>query len=110
MARKRNRQMNQALRLEMLLLAERPRLVRLCARLSGNRDAAEDLAQETLLQAWKHWDRLYSWDQAAAWLSGIARNVCLHWARRHYRDEAHRLPVMASDPALAIESQVADDV
>ena len=31
------------------LLLERPRLVGLCARLTGNYDAAEDLTQETLL-------------------------------------------------------------
>ncbi|MBA2678430.1 MAG: hypothetical protein H0U76_08565, partial [Ktedonobacteraceae bacterium] len=33
--------------LESLLPLERARLVRLCARLTGNVDAAEDLAQET---------------------------------------------------------------
>jgi hypothetical protein len=32
-------------------MLERARLVRLCARLTGNVDAAEDLAQETLLEA-----------------------------------------------------------
>ena len=33
--------------------SERRRLVRLCATISGDRDAAEDLAQETLLEAWR---------------------------------------------------------
>lgn len=73
---------------ETLLAAERPRLVRLCARLSGNWDTAEDLAQETLFQAWRYADRLQTWDQATPWLSGIARNVCLHWSRRYYREQA----------------------
>lgn len=71
-----------------ILEAERPRLVRLCARLSGSWDAAEDLAQETLLQAWRHLDRLYGLDQVSLWLSGIARNVCLYWSRRHYREQS----------------------
>lgn len=31
---------------------ERTRLVGLCAQITGNRDIAEDLAQETLLEAW----------------------------------------------------------
>src|SRR5215212_2604060 len=111
MARKRNRQMNQALRLEMLLLAERPRLVRLCTRLSGNRDAAEDLAQETLLQAWHHADRLQGWDQAAPWLSAIARNVCLHWSRHYYREQA-RLdqPAYVDSPrTVRAADQLVDD-
>ncbi len=79
--------MAQATNIETTLAAERPRLVRLCARLSGNWDAAEDLAQETLLQAWHHADRLSDWQQAAPWLSAIARNLCLHWSRRHYREQ-----------------------
>jgi len=33
---------------EALLAEERRRLIRLCARLTGSMDAAEDLAQETL--------------------------------------------------------------
>ena len=35
-------------------LDERTRLVQLCARIVGDREAAEDLAQETLLEAWRH--------------------------------------------------------
>jgi RNA polymerase sigma-70 factor (ECF subfamily) len=73
---------------EEILTVERPRLVRLCARLSGNREAAEDLAQEVMLTAWRHADRLREPEQHAPWLSSIARNVCLHWSRRHYRDQA----------------------
>ncbi len=37
-----------------ILPAERARLVRLCALLTGDREAAEDLAQETLYEAWRH--------------------------------------------------------
>ncbi len=33
------------------MAAERARLVRLCARITGDRAAAEDLAQETFLEA-----------------------------------------------------------
>ena len=36
--------------LETILASERTRLVRFCAHLTGNPDAAEDLAQETLLR------------------------------------------------------------
>ncbi|HET8843271.1 MAG TPA: hypothetical protein VFN35_17545 [Ktedonobacteraceae bacterium] len=47
--------MNQAIDLyhglDTRLLFERPRLIGLCTRLTGNRDIAEDLAQETLSEA-----------------------------------------------------------
>jgi RNA polymerase sigma-70 factor (ECF subfamily) len=72
--------------LDDTLAGERARLVRLCARLSGDRDAAEDLAQETLIEAWRHQDRLLDRQGAGRWLAAIARNVCLRWARRRGRE------------------------
>lgn len=70
---------------ERVLAEARPHLVRLCARLTGKPEAAEDLAQEALLEAWRHREALRDpavWD---AWLSGIARNVCRRWQRRKGR-------------------------
>lgn len=61
---------------------ERPRLVRLCALLTGHPDAAEDLAQETLIEAWRGADTLRDEAKLVQWLSGIARNVCRRWAQR----------------------------
>ena len=61
---------------------ERARLVRLCARLTGNAAAADDLAQETLLEAWRSQQALRDPDRFSAWLSGIALNVCRRWMRR----------------------------
>lgn len=58
---------------------ERARLVRLCSALIGDHAAAEDLAQEALLQAWRSRDTLRNPASRQQWLSGIARNVCRHW-------------------------------
>jgi RNA polymerase sigma factor (sigma-70 family) len=52
------------------------RVQRLCARLTGDPDAAPDLAQETFLEAWRHRDRLVDPTGATAWVDAIARNVC----------------------------------
>ena len=65
--------------LETVLPAERARLVRLCATITGNGDVAEDLAQETLLEAWRHLHKLRDPERRAQWLTGIARNVCLRF-------------------------------
>lgn len=71
--------------LEALLRAERPRLVRLCAHFSGDAPAAEDLAQETLFEAWRSLEHLRDGEKRSQWLSGIARNVCRRWARHRAR-------------------------
>jgi RNA polymerase sigma factor (sigma-70 family) len=79
---------------------ERRRLVRLCASISGDRDAAEDLAQETLLEAWRNQHKLVDPAGADRWVSAVARNVCLRWTSRR-RD----LPV-AELPEQPVEAEV----
>ncbi len=55
--------------------AARPRLLRL-AHLSGIRpDEAEDVVQETYLEAWRHLEKLQP-ERVSAWLDGICRNIC----------------------------------
>ena len=70
-----------------LLAGERDRLVRFCLRFTGgNLDVAEDLTQETMIEALRSAERLRDREAWRAWLSGIARNVCLRWARRHAQE------------------------
>jgi len=71
------------------LQGEWPRLVRLCARIAGDAQVAEDLAQETLVEAWRHRDRVYDQDGLSPWLSAIAHNVCRRWWRRQAGVNAH---------------------
>ena len=70
---------------------ERRRLVRLCALLTGDPAAADDLAQDTLLEAWRIRDRLTDPSGRRAWLDAIARNVCHRWRVRNARCRAHEL-------------------
>ena len=75
--------------LDEALAAERTRLVCLCARISGDGHAAEDLAQETLVEAWRSLAKLREPDALAPWLNAIAHNVCLRWIRGRGRAARH---------------------
>lgn len=86
--------------------AERRRLVRLCASISGDTSAAEDLAQETLFEAWRNAHKLTDPAGADRWLAGVARNVCLRAGRR----AGHRAAVdAAARNAAATGSPDQDD-
>ena len=75
---------------------ERTRLVHFCAMMTRESEAAEDLAQETLLEAWRHLEGLRDPEKRSQWLTGIARNVCRRWRRQSSHDLAHHVPLEAS--------------
>jgi len=97
---------------EAALPLQRARLVRYCRLHTGNLDAAEDLAQETLYEAWRHLHKLHDPDGFERWLGAIARNVCRRWARERGRDLAHRsLPdADQENPGSAWEETLPDAV
>jgi RNA polymerase sigma factor (sigma-70 family) len=78
--------------LDAELTRERPRLVRLCGMLTGNVEAAEDLAQETLLAAWRLHTSLREREALFPWLAAIARNLCLRHRRTVAREAMRRAP------------------
>ena len=105
--------------LDALLAEARPRLLRL-ARLHGiAADLAEDVVQETCLEAWRHLERLREPERFAPWLDGICRNVCRRQARalashahetrlRSAMDDtgdAHLRDPLAFDPSEELDRQ-----
>jgi len=82
-----HQQLDQSDRLGVVAPSERAALVRLCARLTGQAEAAEDLAQETLCEAWRNRHKLHDPTGRAQWLSAIARNVCRRWRRDRGREQ-----------------------
>lgn len=70
---------------------ERNSLVGFCCHLTGSPQAAEDLAQETLLTAWQKRDTITDPSGLSRWLKAIARNVCRHWHRSQARQNKHLL-------------------
>src|SRR5260221_230088 len=62
--------------MEQVFTEARPRLLRL-AHLNGmSPDIADDVVQETMMEAWRHIEKLRDPQRFHAWLDGICRNVC----------------------------------
>ena len=62
--------------MEQVFTEARPRLLRL-AHLNGmSPDMADDVVQETMMEAWRHIENLRDPQRFHAWLDGICRNVC----------------------------------
>ncbi|CAA9256374.1 MAG: hypothetical protein AVDCRST_MAG93-1994, partial [uncultured Chloroflexia bacterium] len=70
------------------ILGERESLLRFCARYTGDPDAAEDITQLTLLNAWRHEQQLKDPQARRAWLLSIARHQCLMWGRTNSRERS----------------------
>jgi RNA polymerase sigma factor (sigma-70 family) len=81
------------------------RIRALCARILRDQSAAEDMAQETLLRAWQRRDQMREED-LGAWLSVVARNLCLSAIRKDGRlivtDELPERPDHSADPAIEV--------
>jgi RNA polymerase sigma factor (sigma-70 family) len=62
--------------MEQVFTEARPRLLRLAHVNGMSPDMAEDVVQETMLEAWRHIEQLRDPQRFHAWLDGICRNVC----------------------------------
>jgi len=57
--------------------------------LVGDYTQAEDLAQETFIEAYTHLSQLKEKKRFAAWVRGIANNLAMNWIRRQGREPLH---------------------
>ncbi len=69
------------LALQRLMEEEGGRMYGLGMKLCGNRDEAEDLVQETFLQAFRKWDQFKGRSAPGTWLYTIAARICQRRSR-----------------------------
>lgn len=85
--------------LNRLLEQERPALLRFFQRRIELREYAEDLVQETLVEAWRQRHKVRGGRLSAAWVQGVARNVALRGRRRHFTHRNRHVEPLSELPA-----------
>ena len=85
--------------------SEFPRLVALGVAMTGRREIASELAQETMLRAHRRWDEVAGFESPSAWLRRVMMNllVDLHRSRTSERSAIARLaarPAPPDDPVV----------
>ncbi len=66
------------------------RLVAEAFLLTGNRQDAQDLAQEVLVRVWQHWRSVSCHDHPEAWGRRVMRNLVSNRWRRKQLEQRHR--------------------
>ena len=96
-------------------IREYPRLVGALGLHTGDRAIAEDLAQETLVRVWQHWNKVRQLERPEAWMFRVGSNLANSRLRRLRLELKHRdrAPNAYEDPrldpaALALRREVAD--
>jgi len=89
-------------------------VVRLGVALAGRADIGEELAQEAFIRAFKHWERIGTYDDAGAWVRRVLVNLATssfrrsasearalaRWWSRHEREATRPEPI--DDSFLAV--------
>ena len=88
-----------------LLAGLRSKLTTSAIGLCGDPQAAADLVQEALIEAWKHRERFDERCLLSTWVYGILRNCCRQWKRKQHRHP----PAEANQQGEPIDEAFAPD-
>lgn len=82
-----------------------PRMVAWARVLTGDLAVGEELAQEAMLRAHRHWERVRGYDRPAAWVRRVTTNLASSARRRRHAERAavERFGALRSVPQLAPE-------
>lgn len=85
------------------------RLVRIAQARGVAPGVVDDVVQETLLEAWRHMDRLYAPQGFQAWIDEVCRNVCRRYAQRQTVELLRSAPVTGLAPAFEYDERDAGE-
>lgn len=86
---------------------EQPRTVALAYRLTGQREVARDLAQDSMLKAFQWWSSVREMDRPGAWVRRVTINAAMSWHRSDRRRAALRQRLAPATVDAPAEPEVA---
>lgn len=94
---------------ERLCRVEYAAVVRTAWLVTGDREEAADVAQETFVRAYERWRQVSVMDRPGAWLQRVAANLAISWRRRQHVRSSARARLTAGATERAPESDVLDE-
>jgi RNA polymerase sigma-70 factor (ECF subfamily) len=83
---------------------EQPRMVALAIALTGVSEVARDLAQDSMVKAYRAWPSVSTLDRPGAWVRRVTINAAMSWHRRNGRERVAHLrlgpPATGSTPEV----------
>src|SRR5437868_4777730 len=94
---------------EQLVRRWSPRVLAVCHSRIGRADAAEDLAQETLLRGLRALKTLADPSKFGPWISGIAVRACLDWLKSGHRGDVSLSALEDPDEFISSRNEEASE-
>ena len=89
---------------EALYRGEYPGLVAVASALTGDRDGAHDLVQDTMVKAFIRWDRVSRLERPGAWCHHVLINACRSRLRRRMTEWRYLARLRSAEPASSAPS------
>lgn len=90
-----------------MFVEEFPKLVALGVSMSGDREVAYELAQETMLRAHQRWDDVAGYAAPGAWLRRVMSNLLIDH-HRSATSERRAVERLSTPPATTIEPEITE--